>query len=261
MKIYLDLTFIVNFFLCLTVFMLHDFVYSHKTPLRRKILASLFGSVYSILLVLYPKVFTSIYVKGLFFLLLGFIAFPIDNIGIFLKKLATLFVISFLGAGILYWFMIENIGFISIINPVISLREITKITLFLSGLVIFIPLTRVFILNVKNIFNNKKMYYQLEISIGKEKVIVRGFLDTGNSIYDPITKLPVIIVNAVTLKNLLGPEWNRWLETGYIWEVPMETQGKVTLIPFKSMGGEELLVTIKADKVKLLGEKKLRSIV
>ncbi|SES73257.1 sigma-E processing peptidase SpoIIGA [Anaerobranca gottschalkii] len=255
MKIYLDLTFIVNFLLCLIIFILHDLVYSHKTPLKRKIFASLFGSAYSIFLVLYPKFFAHVFVKVIFFLLLGFIAFPVDNLMIFLKKIVTLFVISFLGAGVLYWIMIENIGFISIINPIISVREVTKIILFFSGLVIFIPLTRIFILNVKNIFNNKKMYYYLEIYVGNEKVKVRGFLDTGNSIYDPLTKLPVIIVNAVSIKKLLGPEWSKWLETGDIWEVPMETQLKVTLIPFKSMGGEELLVTIRADKVKLLGEK------
>lgn len=254
MKIYLDLTFILNFLLCMLIFTLHDLVFSEPVPVVRKILASLIGSLYSILLILYPSVFSNNLLKIILFVLICGAAFSIKPIEIFIKKSLSLFTISFLGAGVLYWLMMDTVGLVSFINPVFDVKKTSQLIFFLLGIVIFVPLTRVFILNVKNLFNSKNMLYQLEITLKGRKVRVKGFMDTGNSLYDPVSKLPVVIVNGSSLRELLGREWENWLSKGELWNVPTQSDVRIYFVPFNSMGGEEILVAIKADEVLLIGE-------
>lgn len=252
MKIYLDLTFGLNFFLCLIIFTLYDLVFPNKLKLTRKFLASLVGSSFSILLIVYPSFFSGLIPKFLFFIIICFIAFGFESLDTFFRKSICLFVISFIGAGVLIWINMERTGNVTILNPIFDVTKMSRIIFFFLGLVIFIPITRIFILNAKSIFNNNKLIYSLEIwAMGRETTL-KGFLDTGNSLYDPISKLPVVIVNKDKVKKLLGPEWEKWFQTGDIWNIPIDSKVKISFIPFKSVGGEEVLIAIKPDKVMLV---------
>lgn len=252
MKIYLDLTFILNFLLCMVIFMLNDLVFSVKVPLIRKVIASLVGSTFSILLIVYPNLFSGLIPKLIFFLLICLSAFGFGAMGIFIKKSVCLFTISFIGAGTLIWITMERDGVVTFVNPVFDIKNLPKFLIFFLGIVIFIPLTRVFILNVKSLFNNVEFLYGIEIFLNGRKVSIKGFMDTGNSLYDPVSKLPVIIANKEKLKDLLGHEWENWFNKSDLWNIPTETKVKVSFIPFRSMGGEEVLLAFKPDKVSLV---------
>ena len=56
----------------------------------------------------------------------------------------------------------------------------------------------------------KKIQYEervrLEACIGEHTLHFTGLIDSGNQLYDPITKTPVMIVNIEKLKVVLGEE-------------------------------------------------------
>lgn len=261
MKIYLDLTFILNFFLCMVIFMLNDLIFSAKVPLIKKIIAALIGSTFSILLIIYPNLFSGIIPKLLFFILICFSAFGFQSLEMFMKKSICLFTISFIGAGTLMWFTMERDGMVTFLSPVFEVKNLSKFLFFLLGLVIFIPITRIFILNVKSLFNNGNFLYNIEVILNGRKISIKGFMDTGNSLYDPVSKLPVIIANKEKLKELFGHEWESWFNKSDLWNIPTDSNVKVSFIPFKSMGGEELLIAFKPDKVVIVSSEDRKDVV
>ncbi len=248
MRIYLDLTFALNFLLCFIILFCHEIIFNNKIPLFRKILASVIGSGYSVLMIIYPRA-DGFLLKFFIFLLVSLVCFKFYSLEYFIKRVISLLVLSFIAAGLLYWFMFEKKGNFYMVNPMVDLGKINKLFIFLFGLVILIPLVRVFIFNIKSLFNNPNLLYKIEVIIGESRVLLKGFVDTGNSLYDPVSKLPVIIVNSVKLKGLLGEKWDQWLEKGEIWDIPMDSEYKVCFVPFKSMGGEEIMIAIKPDKI------------
>ncbi|WP_246451981.1 sigma-E processing peptidase SpoIIGA [Alkalicella caledoniensis] len=253
---YLDLTFIVNFLLCYIILQLQDFIYPQKIPFTRKVIASIVGSSYSILLMLWPNIFNNLLIKTIFFLLIVYIVFGNNPLASIIKKGMSLLIVSFIGAGLLYWMMLERDGPLFILNPILDARKITVIIILFVGLVIFPPMVRIFIISVKSLFNNKNLYCDLEILMDKSVFSIKGFVDTGNSLYDPITKLPVVIARGKIFKNYLGEEWTKWFEQEEMWFIPTNSKQRVFFVPFRSMGGEEMLVAIKPKEVSLINKGK-----
>lgn len=260
MVVYLDLTFIANFLLCYIILELQDFIYPQKIPILRKIFASIIGSTYSILLLLKPEIFSNFVLKAIFFITILFIALGNNPFYLIMKKGVSLTITSFIGAGLLYWMMLEREGAVFFLKPFIDVSSMTKIIILFVSLVIFPYLVRIFIISVKSLFNSKKLYYDMEITIDNKTFTIRGFVDTGNSLYDPITKLPVVIANAKIFQTYLGNEWDNWFKQGEMWSIPTNSKERVFFVPFRSMAGEEMLVAIKPKKVRLMNKEEGKSV-
>ena len=108
----------------------------------------------------------------------------------------------------------------------------SKVTLniYLNYLVIIVLSIEVMTLYIKE---NKKIkstynnYYKVDIYFkDKEKISLIGFLDTGNNLYDPYKKRPIILVDKKYQK-----------------------EDKFILVPYHTINGEGLLKCIKPKKV------------
>lgn len=91
---------------------------------------------------------------------------------------------------------------------------------------------------------------EVEISIGPKTRILKGMIDTGNFLTDPISGKPVFLVTEKVM-DILAPGWekirNGTLETG------SQIEKRFRLIPFQSVGRKEgMLIGICPDKVTLL---------
>ena len=101
-------------------------------------------------------------------------------------------------------------------------------SMFLTYLIIIVISIEVMILYMKE---NKKMrsiynnYYKVDIYFkDREKLSLIGFVDTGNNLYDPYKKRPVIIVSDKYIK-----------------------EDKYILVPYHTISGNGLLKCIKPD--------------
>lgn len=176
MKIYIELVFIVNFLL--------DFIilYGTKKLLKlnksnkRLLLASIIGSLSTIIIFLKITNIILIILKILLSLILIIVSFGKSNI---IVNTFYFYLISIIVGGTIYLFDLNK-----------NLYFNYLILIILSPIIICLLIKE---LNKHRLNINDK--YLVEITISKKKYKLEGFIDTGNRLSSPIKKEPVILVN------------------------------------------------------------------
>ena len=110
------------------------------------------------------------------------------------------------------------------------------------------------------------MIIDIEIIIDKKIAKIKGLLDTGNFLKDPITGLPVIVVEKESLKQIISDKILNNLEKilgGDIDELTKDDEfnqniSRFRMIPFSSLGKQNgLLLGIKSDGVNIIIDGKI----
>ncbi len=98
------------------------------------------------------------------------------------------------------------------------------------------------------------MYCNLEISIEEKSVFTKVILDTGNFLKDPLTNMPVIVVEKEILKGIIPKYILENLEKIAVGEYLdlKEYISKIRIIPYTSIGKENGILTgIKVDSIRI----------
>ena len=208
MKMYIDLFFIFNVIMDYIIIMSTSILLKRRTSYIRMILSSLIGGISS--LVLFTS-FNKIVIEIISIVIMVFISFGYKGIRYLLKNILYMYILSTLLGGIIYLFNIK-----------------VSNSMFLTYLIIIVISIEIMILYIKenkkmrNIYNN---YYKVDIYFkDREKLSLIGFIDTGNNLYDPYKKRPVIIVP------------NKYIK-----------EDKYILVPYHTINGNGLLKCIKPD--------------
>jgi stage II sporulation protein GA (sporulation sigma-E factor processing peptidase) len=100
--------------------------------------------------------------------------------------------------------------------------------------------------------------YPIQISWGEKMMKLNALLDTGNQLHDPITKVPVVIVELQRIKDQLPLEFIKWVENIQLGELGINIElsdfweERVRILPFNSLGKEHgLMVGFRSDQVKV----------
>ncbi len=100
--------------------------------------------------------------------------------------------------------------------------------------------------------------YPIQISWDGNELNLNALLDTGNRLHDPLTKVPVVIVEFNQVKQLLPVEIIDLIEkmqSGELdnnWEIPNIWEERVRILPFKSIGKEHgILIGFRPDSLKI----------
>lgn len=208
MKMYIDLFFIFNVIMDYIIIMSTNILLKRRTSYIRMILSSLIGGISSLVL------FTSlnkIVIEIVSIVIMVLISFGYKGIRYLINNILYMYILSTLLGGIIYLFNIK-----------------VSNSMFLTYLVIIVISIEIMILYIKE---NKKMrsiynnYYKVDIYFkDREKLSLIGFVDTGNNLYDPYKKRPVIIVH------------NKYIK-----------EDKYILVPYHTINGNGLLKCIKPD--------------
>lgn len=87
----------------------------------------------------------------------------------------------------------------------------------------------------------------VELSYGTNHISLTALRDTGNTLIDPVTGKPVLILSADAAQNLTGL-------TAQQLRSPVETMGSIPglrLIPYRAIGGEGLLLALRLQNVRV----------
>ena len=208
MKMYIDLFFIFNVIMDYIIIMSTNILLKRRTNHIRMILSSLIGGISSLVL------FTSlnkIVIEIVSIVIMVLISFGYKGIRYLINNILYMYVLSTLLGGIIYLFNIK-----------------VSNSMFLTYLIIIVISIEIMILYIKE---NKKMrsiynnYYKVYIYFkDRKKLSLIGFVDTGNNLYDPYKKRPVIIVH------------NKYIK-----------EDKYILVPYHTINGNGLLKCIKPD--------------
>lgn len=210
MRIYIDLFFLFNAIMDIIIITSVSILLKRNTTYKRILISSLLGGISSLML------FTSInrlLLELITIILMITIAFKYKNIRYFLTNILYTYILSILLGGLIYLFN-------SKVTLNIYLNYLVIIILSIEVMTLYIKESK----KIKNTYNN---YYKVDIYFkDKEKISLIGFLDTGNNLYDPYKKRPIILVDKKYQK-----------------------EDKFILVPYHTINGEGLLKCIKPEKV------------
>ncbi|MED3562103.1 sigma-E processing peptidase SpoIIGA [Bacillus xiapuensis] len=193
--------------------------------------------------------------KLLFSVFMILVTFGYKRLVFFIKALMTLYVSTFLIGGALigaHYFLQTNslllAGLKGFGDPI-------------SWMFVFIGFPIAWHFSKKNVEGMEMTKIQFDqivsvsLTINSETYVFKGLVDSGNQLYDPLTKLPVMFISiknqmggmsepikqmaANTEKLLMGEE-----------EFPSDWQNKLRIIPYRVVGQEhQLIMAVKPDSI------------
>ena len=191
MEIYIDIylleNIIINLFLLLLTFRLLRFDYKK----RNVYLAALLGAIYGLVIFCNVKIFSSVGVKILVPAIMIYISMEKRSFKVILKSIVVFFMLAFMLGGICFGALQMQNTYMIGQAFVVENNSIKYIVL--SVAIVFIFINRIIDL-LKDRALVKNFLYDIYITEGTRTVLVKGFLDTGNELREPVTNLPCVIV-------------------------------------------------------------------
>ena len=100
--------------------------------------------------------------------------------------------------------------------------------------------------DIQGVFGN---LIPIELSYGTNRIALTALRDTGNTLRDPVTGRPVLILGADAAENLTGLTINQLRN-------PVDTMGTLPglrLIPYRTIDGQGMLLALQLPKVRVGG--------
>jgi len=191
MVVYLDVLLFQNFLVNTFLLTITLQTIKKRIKLLRLCLSGFIGSLY-VIPMLFPKYqyLATTPFQILMALLMIYIAINEKNI-IFLIKATIVFIFySMLLAGMAIYSALSNNPNLDLSVPIINF---TSKNTYLSIMVVYIVINRIVVF-VKDRKKLNNFIYSVEIYTKDVKTTLKAFLDTGNELREPVTNLPVIII-------------------------------------------------------------------
>lgn len=213
MVVFLDVLLLENFIV--NLFLLRATVQTirKKISTRRLIMAAIIGSSYVITLVIpWLKFFTVTPFKILIAMVMIVIAIGYKDFSALIKGTLLFIVYSMFLAGIAFYIAIQD-------NPNLDhaavIYNFSYKNIILALMTLYLVVNKI-VMYVKERKQLTNYIYNIEIYIDGMKTSVRTFLDTGNELREPVTNLPVIIVERDMFKILNLKDYNKYSIPYYV---------------------------------------------
>ncbi len=101
---------------------------------------------------------------------------------------------------------------------------------------------------------------QVQVWIGQDHIECTGLLDTGNQLYDPLTRTPVMVMEAALWESYLPASWLQKCSEGNadqlvmdLGEEPFSWQDRVRLVPYRGINkSHSFMLALKPDRVEVV---------
>jgi stage II sporulation protein GA (sporulation sigma-E factor processing peptidase) len=261
--LYLDVIWFLNVCVDFILLWLTGLILKRQFALWRIAIGSLIGSAIIILSFSpYAYVVGNPLVKLLFSLLMVFSAFGYKRLRYYLTNLLMFYFVTFLTGGILigaHYFLTFDPG----AETTVLLASIKGFGDPISWVFVMLALPIAWYFSkgrMDSVEHVKIQYDQLVdviIRIGEFEFTVKGLVDSGNQLQDPITKSPVMIVSVSSLKDAVPEEVQILCEEAediFSGQKNLEVQwsDRLRIVPAQSVGRKsQLLAAVKPDSITL----------
>lgn len=262
MTIYIDIVLVENIIMNYIILFATAIVLKIKIKHFRIFIASLLGAVYSVIACMgILKLYSSIVMKILLSILIVYIAFNPQSLKKMWKNLVIFYLTSFVFGGVAFALIYVVKPQSIIMKNGLFLGTYPLKTVLLGAIIAFLVILIAFkIVNIK--FSKKDMFCDLEIKINNKIVKAKAMIDTGNYLKEPITNIPVIVIEHTLLYECIPKQILNNLDKiigGDFEEIPHEIKetyiSKLKLIPYSSLGKQNgLILGIKPEYIKVITE-------
>lgn len=207
----------------------------------------------------YAYLADQIWLKGSFSFVMVLVSFGFRAPGIFLKRLLTLYAVTFMSGGILlgcyYFFNFKAAGYLNgFASGSGSFGDPVSWIFVIIGFPLAWHFTKKHIQVLELANWSDKQSVLLRIALNGLTFEAKGLVDTGNQLMDPLTGSPVCIISIHGKEKLLPKEVVSVIEKGVenmsmeSKELPDGWQGKMRIIPCRVVGEDnQLLIGFKPD--------------
>jgi len=206
MTVYLDIVFIEN--ICMNYIILYATVLLLKLNNKpfRILVGSVIGAIYAVLSV--TKIFesyNSIFLKILISIIIIYVSADTKNFKSLFKAVLVFYFVSFTFGGIalalLYFVKPENI----LMRNGVYIGTYTIKIVLLGGIVGFILISVVYSI-IKSKHSKKKKVCEIKFAMEGNEKQVKALIDSGNFLKEPITGVPVVVVETMYLFGIVPKE-------------------------------------------------------
>ncbi len=262
MTIYVDVVLIENLIMNYIILFATDIILKNKSKFWRLLLASLIGAIYTVISYISNfKIYSSMILKMILSIIIVYVAFNPQNMKKMWKTLLIFYLTSLVFGGAAF-------ALIYIVKPQetflkngLFLGTYSLKTILLSAIVAFLIIIGAFTV-VKNKISKRDMFCDIKIKLNNKEIEAKAMLDTGNLLKEPITNIPVIVVEHTLLyecipkqilnniEDILGGDFSK-----IPYEIKQKYMIKLKFIPFSSLGKQNgMLLGLKADYVIIKNE-------
>lgn len=249
MTVYADVLFLTNFCMDYLLITLTAACCNIRTKLWRRILAGVLGGVYGVFIFIpdLSLAYTAA-ARAAAAAVLCCAAFCPCRPRRFLRLFAMFFIINFLCGGILYCLMLYTGGG-AVKNGVVYMRGVWILVGAIAA--------RAAVSRGIRYFRNqsKKDIYNVEIFYEGSHVKTEGFLDTGNSLAEPIRSQPVILADETVFHGLFHPDCGSRNLAEWVRSADLRA------IPYHTVSGSGVFYGFLADRVLIDGRDMGRMVV
>ena len=260
MTVYLDVILIEN--LCMNYIILFATGYVMKIKMKhiRLLLSALLGGIYAIMgYMQILEIYSNTIMKMILSIVMVYIAYQAKNVKILGKQIIIFYLTSFVFGGcafaLLYFVRPQDI----LMKDGVYIGTYPIKIAILGGIVGFTIITIAFRV-VKSKLSKKDMFCKIKIYFNEKQIETIAIIDTGNMLKDPITRMPVIVVEKDILYDMVPHRILENLDKIIGGDVAQELYqdenmtylSKFRVIPFSSIGKQNgLLLGFKANKVEI----------
>ena len=269
MTIYLDIVFVENMLMNYIIIFACGIVVRQEVKKVRVLIGSLIGAVYTIVMYLnIIPLYSNFFMKMALSIVIVYVAFGPSSFRKLIKNLVIFYLVSFVFGGCVFALMyfIEP-QLVQIKNGVFVGAYPLKVAL-IGGVIAFVVVQVSFKI-VKTKLSKRDMIYEIEVMINGKAGKVKGLLDTGNLLKEPITGIPVVVVEHTSLFSILPDEILNNVEKiigGDTNELTKNDEflnivSRFRMIPFSSLGKQNgLLLGIRVDGINIEIDEKIERI-
>ncbi|WP_078434422.1 sigma-E processing peptidase SpoIIGA [Metabacillus halosaccharovorans] len=262
MSIYLDVIWLLNFSFDLLLLVLTAIVLKRKINKLRMVLAALIGS--SIVIMMFtPLAFLANHPLGKMCIsvLMVLSAFGFKRFRFFFQGLLTFYFVTFLvGGGMIgiHYFLQQEMTYLE----GVLMTNSTGFGHPISWLFVLIgfPVLWLFARNSIEGIETKKIHYdqlvKVQITVDNIQFSLKGLIDSGNQLFDPITRSPVMIIDTLKVQEFLPKLLvHQAIQDDVMKAMSEQNEGhawehRVRIIPYRVVGSEhQFLLGFKPDEV------------
>jgi len=259
--IYIDVLFLENIAINFLILAITGYISKFKAGSARLLAGSFIGAMY-VLAAFLPgtEMYFTITAKIVLSFVMVAVTFWPEKIKDFIKLTLFFYLVSFVFGGAvfgLYYFLNPEGGMVS--NGIYNISGFPIKTLLVSIIFTYIVI-RICWDIIKSKAIRENVMATVLIKLENKEVTINALIDTGNSLRDPISNIPVMIVEFEAIKGILPEKVNEIFLNGMETNLEMVVQeisktdwaSRFRLIPFNSLGKMNgMLIGFRPDRVEV----------
>ncbi|MDD3173684.1 MAG: sigma-E processing peptidase SpoIIGA [Herbinix sp.] len=210
LEIYPDIIFILNFFIDFILLFLLKKVNRKTSNVKKMIGASALGAAFAAVASIFPWmniVIRFVFMNVVAAVIMLRLAFGRMKRMEMLKQVIALYLITYFAGGMInsiYYYTNFRETLINFGNSFVLSN--LKWNIIIIVMLCLVPTTYLILWILRWYQSERKETYDVELFYDNQSIHTKGLMDSGNCLYDPIFKKPVMVVENVLIKDLL-PAW------------------------------------------------------